>query len=449
MVALFCASATAAAQQPKVAVLPFSGPQGPKAQLEIARALKKKVDLVSMADWNAAAKKNVASAKSAADYATVANELGVKVVITGAIKRDGGWVLSVSVRQGSTGKPVEKLKYPLRGPRLDPMTLRRLASDIGASVDNTLEGAPPVAEGNDPMATPAEPTRNIEDETPLTAKEPKPKKTEKTEEPEGPRIPRPEWTPWVDASIGLSLSSRNFGFDQAGMPQFRAAVAAGLHLDATAYPLAILGTRSGALYNAVSGIGVGITFDGIFWPDSIPCTRDANGNCVSTAEHYGTTERRLEIGLRWHWNFFNKPMRPDLLFSIQYGFHNFLIEKKADGSDVGPPDVSYSYVTLGFGAKVPVIERLALFALLNVHVLVDAGPIQSATEFGPGGGYGIRFSLGGDVKIWKGLYGRLSAFYEQFGISFNHSSVPPPAKTTTGGATDQYYGGLLSVGYSF
>ena len=233
------------------------------------------------------------------------------------------------------------------------------------------------------------------------------------------------------------------------MPQFRAAIASGLRIDATIYPLAALATRSGAGVNAITGLGIGITFDNVFWPDSIPCSHDTSGNCVATTDHYGTTERRLELGLRWHWNFLNAPMRPDLLFSIQYGFHNFIIEKKADGSDVGPPDVSYSYVTLGLGIRIPVIERIALFALFNLHLLLDGGPIQSAAEFGPGGGYGIRLSLGGDVMIYKGLFARLSAFYEQFGLSFNQSSVPPPAKTTIGGATDQYYGGLLGVGFAF
>src|SRR5262249_23933933 len=163
---------TARAERPKIAVLPFNGPQGVRAQGEAVRALRKKGEIVPMSAWNASAKKLFAPSRSASDYAPVANDLGVKVGVTGPTNpgRGGG--------RGSSGNSVERLKYPLRGPRLDPATLRRLSDDIGPSVDSVLNGAQPTgeepnAEGaapNTPEAAGGDNGRNIEDEDPLAKK---------------------------------------------------------------------------------------------------------------------------------------------------------------------------------------------------------------------------------------------------------------------------------------
>ncbi len=439
------AAATAAAQKPKVAVLPFNGPQGARAQGEVVRALRKRADIVPQAAWDASAKKLFATSHSANDIAAVAGDLGVAVVVTGVVKRDGGWVLTVSARAGATGKPAEKLKYPLRGPRLDPATLRRLADDIGPAFDKALAGGATAEEepkeNEVPPAAPP-PGTTSEEENPLAPKKEK-------EEPPAPAIERPVWAPYVDGSLAFLLSGRNFSFDQSGQPQFRSSVAAGLRVDASVYPLAFLATRPGAGTNAITGLGAGATFDAVFWPDSIPCTRDMSGNCLPTTERYGTSEHRIEAGLRWHWNFLNAPMRPDLLVTLQFGNHAFTIDKKPNGADVGPPDVSYSYLSIGVGARMPFLNLFAAFATLNVHILIDAGAIQSANEFGPGGGWGVRLAAGGEARFWRGMTARVSGFYEQFGLSFNGSTMPPPAKVTMGGATDQYYGLVIGLGYVF
>jgi hypothetical protein len=372
------------------------------------------------------------------------------VVITGTVKSDGGWVLSVSVRNGPTGKSVDKLRYPLRGPRLDPGTLRRLADDIGPAVDRAAEAPPtgaPVEAGEGDGGRPAlPPGAATEDENPLAPGEERADR-KKDRKKEG-AIERPSWTPWVDASVGLLLSGRNFQFKQANLPQFRSSVAAGLRLDATGYPLALLATKPGAGWNAITGLGFGLTFDWVFWPESVPCARDAMGECAMTTERFGTREYRLEMGLRWHWNVLNKPDRPELLASLQWGVHDFSITKRPDGSDVGPPDVSYSYVTIGLGGRVPIVPWFALRVDFNIHGVISTGAVQDPSQFGPGDAWGLRLALSLDFRVWQGLFVRASGFYERFGLSFN--GMPQPGKgPIAGGAADQYYGGLLSVGYAY
>src|SRR5437016_1991713 len=97
----------ALAQKAKVAVLPLNAPSAvvaKKVQIAIARALASDYEIVPIAQWDASAQKLFAQSHSADDLAAVANDLGVAVVITGAIKNEEGWNLIVTVRAGPTGK---------------------------------------------------------------------------------------------------------------------------------------------------------------------------------------------------------------------------------------------------------------------------------------------------------------------------------------------------------
>src|SRR5262245_12864552 len=99
----------ARAEKPKASVLPFTGPQAKKAEAVVVRVLKKKTSLVPGAVYQRTAKKLFAPGKSADDIAAVAGELKLRIVVTGLVKRDGRqWVLSISVRDGTTGKSKEK-----------------------------------------------------------------------------------------------------------------------------------------------------------------------------------------------------------------------------------------------------------------------------------------------------------------------------------------------------
>ncbi|HZU85255.1 MAG TPA: hypothetical protein VE987_20120, partial [Polyangiaceae bacterium] len=442
----------------------------------------------------ASAKKLFATTHSASDLSAVAGDLGVQVVITGKVKHtDEGWQLSVSVRHGPTGHSVVKLKYPLRGPRLDKETLQQLADEVVPSLDTAAAGptgngpeAPEAAETPAPPTGSAAASPNGQDvENPLNIHPEAP--------PSGLLPARPEWTPWFDASLGFALAGRTFAFDNPSQPQFHSSVAAGLRLDATVFPLAAVAQRPGAGTNAITGLGIGFTLDAIFWPDSVPTTcaasmMDMAGNCT---DHYGTHDLSYQLGLRWRWNVLNrspKTWAPELLVELQFGERRFTIDKTpqldaagmplkdAMGNpkvqDVGPPDVDYKYITVGVGTRILFLERWAAFLQLNLHGVIDAGPIQTASEYGPGSAVGVRIGGGVEARIWKGLFARLALHYEHFGLSFASSHngdvtnagapvvnsttkipennlVPPCPCSTTGGASDAYWGAVLSVGYAY
>jgi hypothetical protein len=405
---------------------------------------------------------------------------------------DGGWELSISVRHGPTGKSVVKLKYPLRGPKVDKETLLRVSEEIPPSLETASAGpigpeTPEAAETPAPTTGSAAVGATGEDvENPLN------KKPEAA--PSGLLPERPAWAPYFDASIGFLVGGRFFSFSQSGLPQFSGALTAGLRFDATAYPIATLARRPGAVINALTGLGVGVTLDAFFWPDSVP---SGTAGCMmldmsgtTCLDHYSTSEINYEIGFRYHWNVLNrspKTWAPTLLAQFEFGDHRFTVDKKkilgpdpknpsmmivVSQQDVGPPDIDYKYLTIGVGYRVDFLTRFGAFVMFNFHGLLDAGAIQSPGEFGPGAGYGVRLSGGFEVKIWKGLFTRLAFDYQHFGLSFNGqhngdvigangfpvpdknymptvNTMPPCPCGTTGSASDSFWRGALSVGYMY
>ena len=281
--------------------------------------------------------------------------------------------------------------------------------------------------------------------------------------------------------------------------RFNASVAPGIRIDLTGYPLAFLP------YNALRGLGIGATLDYMFWPPSRVCT-----SADKCGPDLATTEFRLEAGLRWHWNILNRRNMPSLLVNLQYGHHYFAISKVAkkydpftdptpggnnmtvtpDGLDSnGLPDIRYQYINIGVGARVPyfVNDRIFIGGVIdfNYHAVLSYGELESkfvdtstvATlyqggGYGPvSGGYGFRVGLTvAEVVPWKNLTLRLSGFYEVFAMGFQlgSQSAPqyqlPPTDDTQGrqgraiddaaryiarGATDQYFGGVVTAGYQY
>ena len=434
-------SAARAQDRTRVAVLPFSGPakEALKGQADCVKTLRKSYDIVTQTDWDKSANKLFATERNATDIAAVAKDLNVAVVITGAVKQKPDWKLIITVRFGANGEASEKLEYPLRGPKVDPGTLRKITDDLMPLVDKAAQG--PTGTTSTDKAT----DKIGEDtEAPLAPKE------EKKE----PTVERPVWAPFVDAEVGYILSGRSFTFDASDKPHFGGAPGGnGVRVDVTAYPLAFLSTREGPAMNAIQGLGIGLTYDLPVWGDSNKV--DAAG----MAAHFPTSESRLEVGLRWHWNVYAKDSKPDLIVHLEYGSHSFSINKATTGCtgglmtcDAGPPDVAYSYFTIGVGGRFPIIAQVAGFADVHLHIVTDSGPIQTQAEYGPGGNLGFRLNAGFEAHPYKGLVLRLAGYYERFGLSFDEPTATPPTQTLPSGstgATDQYYGFALTAGWQY
>ena len=475
-VALLAAWAAAArAEKPLIAVVPFTGPQAKSAEAAVVRALRKKARLVPPARWKASAAKLFAHTHSPDDVASVAADVGAKVVITGVVKRDGrAWQLAVSVRDGESGHSRDKLKYPLKGPRITPKTLALLADEVSLAFEHALSAAligggdddsepAPIAKKNPPPPPPVEKnppppppeakgktkkgTRiaKSEDEAPPLAPTsenppPPPPPTEKTPiavekpAPQG----RPRWAPYLDVSAGVSISGRGFDFAPTTLPHFSSGVVGGLHLDLTIYPLAGFWRVAGG---ALAGLGFGAVLDKPFWPAS---TAKTDPNHVP----YSTSELRVAGGLRWRFVLYKPVPRPELVLSVLGGLHSFSIAKMTDATtgmvtDVGPPDVAYTYVAFGGTVRLHFAEWARIFAGFQYQLVIDPGAVTTTDEYGPGSVFGIRVDGGLDFFVWRGLKVSGLGFYQRFAITFTAQGMRGIANS----AADQYFGGILAVGY--
>ena len=473
-----CARADAAGDKPTLAVVPFTGPGAQKAEATVVRTLRKKAAIVPPLLWTKAARKLFAPSHSAEDIAAVADDVGAKIVITGLIKRDGkrGWELSVSVRDGKTGKVHDRLKYPLKFPRMTVDTLTLLAKEVSDAFDGVAGGG---GEELTPVKTEKPPTVAKTEKPPMVAKTEKPAEKppvetlDKEEKPKGPPAKlsaaegpppaqeppsdqeapppppvvhnevakpaptgRPRWAPYFDISVGPTVSGRSFDFDPASQPKFSSGIVAGIRADVTLNPLASTWNKAGG---AFSGLGVGASVDKPFWPDST--------SKQDPTQKFSTSELRVEGGLRWRIVMYKSVPRPQLLIQAGAGLHSFAIGKDPMGADVGPADVSYKYATFGAGLRIHFAEWAWIWAMFDYHVVFDSGPIADVgAEYGPTKTFGIRVRGGLDFLVYKGLKIGAEGMYERFSLTFNPSAASAPAKIANSG-TDQYFGGVIVVGY--
>jgi hypothetical protein len=461
---LLTASAHAAAgDKPLIAVVPFTGPQAQSAEAVVVRTLRRKATLVQPAAWQKSAKKLFAKTHSPDDISSVAEDVGAEIVITGVVKRDGrAWQLTVSVREGKSGRSHDKLKYPLKGPRISAETLKLLADEVDAAFEHTLAAI--VGGGQDePQPAAKKPIKKAPaqaTEEPTPAEEPPPsananantnaKENANANEnangnEEAPKQPppvenparRPRWAYYVDATVGGSISGRSFDFDPSSQPRFKSGVTGGLRVDLTIYPFAFSWRKAAGV---LAGLGFGLTFAEPFW---LPSTAKDD-----PTQKFATTERQVEGGLRWRFVLYKKVPRPELTLLAGGGMHTFSIVKDSTGMDVGPPDVAYKYLAIGGGLKLHFAEWASLWAQFTYHVVFDAGSVQTDSEYGPGSKYGIRVAGGLDFFVWRGLKVGALGSYERYVLGFSGTGVVPPMKVASS-AIDQYFGGVIVIGYVY
>ena len=145
-----------------LAVVPFNGPGAKPAEVIVVRTLRKKAQIVPQTSWTKSARKLFAPSHSAEDISAVAEDVGAQIVITGLVKRDGRrWELTIGVRDGKTGKTRDRLRYPLKGPRMSPDVLAILAKEIDTAFDAIVTplpgGAQPTGESRPPTVAKTEP----------------------------------------------------------------------------------------------------------------------------------------------------------------------------------------------------------------------------------------------------------------------------------------------------
>lgn len=413
--------------KPTVAVAPFRGPSVAPIEAIVQRALRPYYPLEAPQRYAVVAKEIGAENGTAEDVAAVAHELPADFVVTGTVKLDGkDWTLTVSVREGATGKARNRLRYPLGGPRASNVVLNTLFDEIVGAVNNVVE-APPVE--SLPAGSTIKPAPDLTDtSTPPTAPAlPKP----------SPTNGRPRWARWLELEAGLSLTSRTFSTDITSGPHFSGPAVAGVHLDGTFYPLAATWNR---VHGVFSGLGVGITFDKPFWQPTLTARNDPTAR-------FATTELRVEGGLRWKVTLYKPMPRPQLTLFVQGGLHDFSFVRPADNPKiVAVPDVRYVYASIGGRLTIHFAEWSWVWLQFLYHIVSNAGPVQLHENYGLAYTNGFRVTGGIDFLAWRGIKLGALGYYERFSSRFGYDTN---ATLVAGSDADAFFGGMVVFGYVF
>ncbi|MEO6952392.1 MAG: hypothetical protein ABI321_11310 [Polyangia bacterium] len=430
--AIVCTISVAAWAKPTVAVAPFRGPSVAQIEVIVQRALKPYATILSPHRYAVIAKQLVAEGGTAEDVAAVAHELPADFVITGTVKLDGkDWTLTVSVREGATGKARDRLRYPLGGPRVSNVVLSTLYDEIITALNNVVN-APPV----EPMPSrhDKKPPFDVIATTPVPTPVPTPAPAPK---PAPPPNQRPRWAHWFELDAGISITSRTFSTNIDGGPRFTGPPVAGIHLDLSFFPLTPTWRR---LRGVFSGLGLGVTVDKPFWQPTLTAKNDPT-------QAFATSELRVEGGLRWKITLYKPMPRPQLTLFVQGGLHEFtFVRPAANPNLVAVPDVKYVYASLGARLSIHFAEWSWVWVQFLYHIVSNAGPIQAHDNYGLAYTNGFRVAGGLDFLAWRGIHIGANGFYERFTSTFGYDTN---AVRIANNSSDAYFGGMLVFGYVF
>ena len=332
------------------------------------------------------------------------------------------------------------LTYPIHNNHLTREQLKQLAIDVSELMRKALaqEGAA-VA---DAAPTPEESNAAAEDAAQAVAQS---EDTEVVRLVDAPataghqRARRPRWAPLIDVSVGLVFASRSESFKPSQRPTFSAGTGTGLHGDLTVDPLAFLHDK---YHGVLTGLGAGLTVDKPFW---------AQAEQQGSALQFHINEFRIEGGLRWRFEIRTKLPRIELTALAGAGLHTFSVGFLRVGdvvSDGGPPRVTYVFGAFGLQARMHFKEWGSAWAAFSYEYVPTAGHIEDLDEYGAANVWGYHLRGGLDFYVWKKLKVGGGAYLEQFDLTFDRGQIPAPLKTASS-FNDKFYGGTVSVGYTY
>lgn len=481
-----------------IAMMPFDGKDTlapPKKPLQpmitaasiadvlIARPQATTYRLISADLWASLAK--LRTRNKAADLRAAAKLLNAKVLIGGYLEATPGneapkpYRLTLTLYDAE-GQMIGQLGYDLDKPTLSGPAFSSQATAFFQMLDQAVQ--PPAAQ-RPPVAT-AQPGTAPYGQygSPSPAPAPQPSVAQQADDKEdvpllsedgsqtkrGPLIPqsneareiydrRSPWVPALDLRLGFLWNGRELTNEGSDL-KFPFSGAPGIAVHAELYPLAFLKSVG----NALAGIGARIDVQRPFWSDIQQKTQQ-NGGSTGL---YSASEYRVEGGLRWHYNPWDRELRPEFELEALYGLHSFATARKEniDYLRIAPAEYRYAGGQLGirmfFNRRVAARAGLTLAKLLSLGLLDtngtdgtgmslrDANGYQS---YGPGGGMLWRLDLGLTVDVYRGLTLGAGFYHEQNRVSFQGQGnvYQSDGRTPVTSMKDAYTGIMFNVGYVY
>ncbi len=318
---------------------------------------------------------------------------------------------------------------------------RKAKADADSTDEPTAHGkATPASDGEAPAAVgPKVAARDEDDPAPSVHAE---------AELAAPATPHSANLAALRVDIGGSMAGRSLTFDTrafAGSPRsYRNAPVPGARVGGELYPVALIAPASW-----LAGFGVAADYG-----RTLSLTlRASNEMTVPLA----ITERHYAFGVRYRLAFGRPPTSPTLTFGAGYGARRFAVDRSGlqSPSSLDLPDVDYRMFDPGVAFRLPIGGHVAVTLAGQGLLVTSAGPIQRADQYGTARVLGGSASAGIELVVNERLLIRVAAEATQLSLAFSGNGMlatsrdGDPSTVDVRGATDRYYGGVVTAAVAY
>ncbi len=242
----------------------------------------------------------------------------------------------------------------------------------------------------------------------------------------------------VDAVVGVSMNMRRmtFSYDPTigSRPAgYKGKLVPGGFFDMSVYPLALGHKRKDILKN----IGATAMYDQVLLVKS----QDASGKELKSAQV------RYAFGALFRYPFGSGASAPVIGARLRYGSQSFKISQPAP-----LPSVTYTMIEPGIFFRLPLMSaKLVVDLNASFLAITNTGQIQKMEKYGGATVTGYEFNVGADYHLAEALFLRAMVNYETIKYSFKKNGMlpTPTDNMKVTGASDSYYGVVVSAGYLF
>jgi hypothetical protein len=247
----------------------------------------------------------------------------------------------------------------------------------------------------------------------------------------------------VDAVFGASFMARSLTFNttlQMNKPLgYKQTLLPGGYVDATFYPL---GFSHGGGF--LSGLGLNVEFDRVLKVSAQQVAMDG------TKVQMPITEQRYKVGAVVRFPF---GAGAAAALTAGYGAETFNISRGTNTVDI--PNSKYTFVDPGAQLHYPLGDKLSLNVDAGVMLILKAGDITTAQEYGTASVLGFEGDLGLDYMVTHNIFVRAAGRFETVGFTFKGTGMLSNSRDGDAtsqdvfGARDTHYGAQLTLGYAY
>jgi hypothetical protein len=261
----------------------------------------------------------------------------------------------------------------------------------------------------------------------------------------------------IDVAAGLSFTGRSLGFKYKSTlsqppPGYKQAIpVAGGMFDATFFPLAF-GHKNKSM---TANIGLEVLYDKAIKINSQK--RYIDGQGAGQVANLTTAESRFGIAAVFRYPLGKGANAPVVGGKLGYETKRFNIQQTLPNNDATDvPNVYYKAIEPQAFFIYPAAPKIVLRVNAGFMAVSDTGEIQKASQYGAATVSGFDFGAGVDYSVTPSIFVRAMGSVQTFGLTFkgdpmSKSNLRDNDGTTQEvmGARDTYFGGAVTIGYSY